>query len=72
MEKFKGIIPAVFTPFKPNEEIDEESFSNLIRFLIDSTSESSYAQIGKILLKWQGVIKHETVIKPLSHWKTGR
>ena len=34
-KKYSGIIPPVFTPFKPNEEIDEEGFSRLIKFLID-------------------------------------
>jgi len=34
--RFKGIIPPVFTPFKPDKEIDEDSFSSLIKFLIDA------------------------------------
>lgn len=33
---FKGIIPPVFTPFKPNGEIDDDSFASLIPFLIDA------------------------------------
>jgi len=36
MQTFRGIIPPVFTPFKPDGEIDEDSFSSLIRFLIDN------------------------------------
>ena len=34
--KLEGIVPALFTPFKPNEEIDEDSLSNLINYLIES------------------------------------
>lgn len=34
-QRYEGVIPPVFTPFKPDEEVDEESFSRLIRFLID-------------------------------------
>lgn len=36
IRRFEGIIPPVFTPFKPNDEIDDDSFSRLIQFLIDS------------------------------------
>lgn len=34
-KRYRGIIPPVFTPFKPDEEVDEDSYSRLIRFLID-------------------------------------
>jgi len=36
MDRFKGIIPPVFTPFLPNEDVDEDSFVRLIQFLIEA------------------------------------
>lgn len=35
-ERLEGIIPALFTPFKTNEEVDEDSLSNLINYLIEA------------------------------------
>lgn len=35
-QNLEGIIPALFTPFKPDEKVDEESLSNLINYLIES------------------------------------
>ena len=56
--KFEGIIPALFTPFKANEEIDEDSLSSLINYLIESgvhglwvmgtSSEFSSLSIGEL------------------------
>ncbi len=33
---YEGIIPPVITPFKPNKELDEEGFRNVLNFLIEN------------------------------------